>query len=287
MMLRFLAFVFCIFLVDVTSVKMAQALTLHGKLEQGGLVIGKAKPNQTLILDGITVPKDKDGTFVLGFERNASPTAMLTIVDKDGSKTTQQLAIQNRDWAIQVINGLPPAKVTPPPSVYARIKADSAAIRNIRGKISHKAFFGNGFIRPVEGIISSVFGSQRILNGKPKSPHSGQDIAAPTGTPVYAAADGIVSLAHPDMYYTGKSVMIDHGLGVQTVYVHMSRIFVGVGDHVKSGDIIGEVGATGRATGPHLHWGVSWLDRRIDPETALKVLQPAKENNFGFRKPAQ
>jgi len=287
MMLKVLAFFFCVCLVGFTNIKTARALTLHGKLEQGGLVIGKVEPDQTVILDGITVPKDKAGTFVLGFERNASPTAALTIVEKDGSKTTQQLVIQKRDWAIQEIDGLPPAKVTPPPSVYAQIKADSAAIRKVRGQISHIALFKSGFIRPVEGIVSSTFGSQRILNGQPKSPHSGQDIAAPTGTPVFAVADGVVSLAHPDMYYTGKSVMIDHGLGLQTVYVHMSRYFVGVGDQVKSGDIIGEVGATGQATGPHLHWGVSWLDRRIDPETALKVLQPAKENNFGFRKHIQ
>ncbi|WP_337996519.1 M23 family metallopeptidase [Oleispirillum naphthae] len=248
---------------------------LEGAAEQGGLVVGHAAPGERLYLDGTEVPVDAAGRFVLGFGRNAAARAELTSVAGDGGQSVVTIAVAPREWRVQRIDGLPQDKVTPPPALMARIKADAQAAENARKSRRRAADFLSGFVFPVNGVVSGVFGSQRVLNGAPKAPHSGLDIAAATGTPVVAAADGVVSLVHPDMFYTGRTVMIDHGLGLQTVYAHLSRIDVKPGQRVKRGEAIGAVGASGRATGPHLHWGASWLDRRLDP-MRLPVVLPVK-----------
>ncbi|MBC7952454.1 MAG: M23 family metallopeptidase [Rhodospirillaceae bacterium] len=247
----------------------AHALDLHGKFEQGGIVRGQAQPGASVTLDGRAVPVDAEGRFLLGFGREAEAQAAL---DVDGERRI--LDIARRDWKIQRIDGLPPAKVTPDPAELARIKAETELVAARRAVISPTALFLNGLTVPADGPISGVFGSQRILNGEPRAAHSGTDIAAPTGAPIRAVADGVVTLAHADLFFTGKTVMIDHGLGLQTVYAHMSRLDVSEGQNVRRGQVIGAVGASGRATGPHLHWGASWLDVRLDPETVLSVLAP-------------
>jgi len=247
---------------------------LEGPAEQGGLVVGHAAPGDRLYLDGTEVPADAAGRFVLGFGRNAAAKAELKSVSGDGTRSVMTIAVAPRDWPVQRIDGLPQDKVTPPPALMARIKADLQATEAARKSRRPAADFLSGFAFPVEGVVSGVFGSQRVLNGIPKAPHSGLDIAAATGTPVKSAADGVVSLVHPDMFYTGRTVMIDHGLGLQTVYAHLSRIDVKPGQRVKRGQEIGAVGASGRATGPHLHWGASWLDRRLDPVRLPAVLPP-------------
>lgn len=251
----------------IATVSTSQATELRGRLEQGGLALGQARPGADIRLDGRSVPTDSAGRFALGFGRDAPAQAVLEI---DGQR--QILAIAPRAWKIQRIDGLPPAKVTPDPSDLARIKAENQLVAARREIVTPIAQFLDGIAVPADGPVSGVFGSQRMLNGEGRAPHSGTDIAAPAGSPVRALASGTVTLAHPGMFFTGLTAMVDHGLGVQSVYAHLSRLDVVEGQHVEKGQVIGAVGASGRATGPHLHWGVSWLDVRLDPETVLVVL---------------
>jgi murein DD-endopeptidase MepM/ murein hydrolase activator NlpD len=261
-----------IFVFMLCSCALAQAQTiLQGNPEQGGLVQGKTQPGATIKLDGHSVPLDPEGRFLLGFAREAKESAELTIRLPDGKTETKQLKITPREWQIQRIDGLPEKQVTPDPKTLERIKRENQLIVAARGKSVAQSLYLSGFIKPVEGVVSGVFGSQRILNGQPRAAHSGVDIAAVTGTPVLAAADGVVILAQPDLFYTGQTIMLDHGLGLNSVYAHLSAITVKLGQKIKRGEVIGKVGATGRATGPHLHWGLAWGEIRLDPERALAV----------------
>ena len=245
----------------------AHAYELDGSFTQGGLVIGQAAPGGEVKLDGEVVKVAANGAFVLGFARDAKPSATLSVTE-NGQTQTRQFSIKKIDYKIQRIDGLPSRKVTPNPKDVARIKRDNAGIWKVRGSMSPETRFLSGFIWPVKGPISGVFGSQRILNGKPKSPHNGVDVAAPRGSIIVAPADGVVALVHQDMFYTGKTVMIDHGLGLTTVYAHMDDVSVIEGQVLAQGDTIGTVGKTGRATGPHLHWGMTWKSTHLDPSLA-------------------
>ncbi|HEY9079225.1 M23 family metallopeptidase [Magnetovibrio sp.] len=253
----------------------AQALELQGAFKQGGLVIGHTAPGAQVTLDGETVDVAADGAFVIGFGRDAKPHAVLKVVEPGGKIDEHALTIVKQDYKIQRIDGLPARKVTPKPEDVARIKADNAKIWGVRGAISPESRFLSGFRWPVTGPISGVFGSQRILNGQPKNPHNGVDVAAPEGTPIVAPADGVVALVHDDMFYTGKTVMIDHGLGLTTVYAHMDSIAVIEGQVVSQGDAIGTVGKTGRVTGAHLHWGMTWKSVHLDPMLATEPMPKA------------
>ena len=244
----------------------AHALEISGTFIQGGLVTGKVEPGTKLTLDGQPVAVAPDGSFIIGFGRKAKAKMVLRAEPPEGLPETRELAIEKRKYKIQRINGLPQRKVSPTrPEDLARIKKDQVQIAEVRKRTTLKTFFDTGFMWPVEGPISGVFGSQRILNGQPRSPHNGVDIAAPRGTPVKTMGDGVVALVNQDMFFTGKTVMIDHGLGLTSVYVHMDKITVTEGDFVTKGMQIGTVGATGRVTGPHLHWGVSWFKTHLDP----------------------
>jgi murein DD-endopeptidase MepM/ murein hydrolase activator NlpD len=189
------------------------------------------------------------------------------------------LQVAPRRWRVERVDGLAQKLVTPDPETAARIAADNKLMAAARARTETNPFFETGFIRPAEGRVSGVFGSQRILNGVPRAPHLGLDIAGPVGTPVRAAADGIVSLAKADMVLTGQSVVIEHGHGLDTVYIHMNAIRVVDGARVKQGDVIGEIGQSGRANGPHLHFGVTWFDTRLDPETVLAVMPSKSSTN--------
>ena len=247
----------------------AADLHLRGALEQGGLVEGTAAPGATVTLDGRRLAVAPDGSFVFGFGRDAKRVATLAVVWPDGRHEKQTLSIAGRKWRIQRIDGLPTREVTPSPQDMVRIKAESALLREARHRASLATWFRSGFVWPVAGRISGVYGSQRVLNGEPRQPHLGVDIAAPAGTPIIAPADGVVSLVQDDMFFTGGTVAIDHGLGVGTIYVHLSAILVKPGQRVKRGQVIGRVGKTGRATGPNLHWGLNWFDVRLDPSLAV------------------
>ena len=248
------------------------ANNLPARVSQGAMVIGNASPDSDVRVDGRKLRVDADGRFVFGVGRDEKGPVKISIQSGGQSAQTVSIAITPRDWPIQRINGVPPATVNPPPKIAERITRENKQIVAARKADNSNADFAQIFIWPVQGRISGRFGNQRIYNGTPKSPHSGMDIAAGTGTPIRAPAGGKIALAQKDFYLTGGTVMIDHGHGIGSNFLHMSRLDVKVGDVVKQGDVIGAVGSTGRSTGPHLHWGMSWFDTRIDP---LLVL-PAK-----------
>ena len=240
-----------------------------GKLTQGGTVIGRTAPGARLTLDGKSVRVASDGAFVFGFGRKAARQSLLVVRYPDGTVEEHRLRIARRKYDIQRIDGLPSKMVTPSEEDLRRIGGERALVKAARKRDIPVPFFANGFDWPVLGRISGVYGSQRILNGQPRSPHVGIDIAAPTGTLIVAPADGEVTLTHEAMYYTGKTVILDHGHGLSSYMVHMSAILVKIGDRVKKGDPIGRIGATGRVTGPHLHWGMNWAKARLDPRILL------------------
>ena len=243
----------------------SEMFALDGQLIQGGLVTGRVAPGTKVTLDGKPVRVRDDGRFLIGFGRDAKPDAELVAEGPGGARVVKKLAVKKRQYRIQRIDGLPPKMVTPPPAVLARIKAENAKIRSARLVDSDSPMFDTGFIWPVKGRVTGVYGSQRILNGEPRRPHYGVDIAAPVGTPVVATADGIVRIAARDLYYTGGTVLIDHGYGLNSVYSHLQRVTVKAGDRVGQGAVIGTLGGTGRATGPHLDWRVNLFLTRLDP----------------------
>ena len=237
---------------------------LEGNFIQGGLVKGKIDNNVSVRFKERLLRKTSKGFFVIGFGRDHPKIANLSIKINQNwiSKT---LNIKKRIYKTQMINGLEKKMVTPPKSFYDRIIKENKAIKNIRNLDSDIDFIFQEFNWPAKGIISGVFGSQRILNGKPKRPHYGIDIAAKKGTSVFAPIESIVRMAEKDLYYTGGTIMLDHGHGVTSVYSHLSLINVNVGDKVKKGQKIGEIGSTGRSTGPHLDWRINWFSQRLDP----------------------
>ena len=242
-----------------------QGPNLQGQLVQGGLVHGQVAPGAGVWLDDRPLRVGSDGRFVFGLGRDAPATAELIVALPGGGERRQLLQIAPRSYEVQRIDGLPQSMVTPSEADLAQIRADSALIREARARDTEAAGFAEQVTWPTHGRISGVYGSQRILNGEPRSPHRGVDIAAPRGTPVGAMASGVVSLAETGMYFTGGTVMVDHGHGVSSIYVHLEDVRVTVGQHLEQGQTLGTVGATGRATGPHLHWGVNWFDQAVDP----------------------
>lgn len=244
-------------------------LSWRGDFSQGGLVTGMARPGVVLKLTGREVPVANDGRFVFGFGRDDASTATFTIHQPGGPSEAIQLAIAPRTYDIQRIDGLPPAQVTPPPAVLERIKRENAMIAAVRQRNTARQDFLQGWIWPAQGPVSGVYGSQRILNGEPRTPHYGIDIAAPAGSPVIAPAGGEVVLAEKDIYFTGGTIIIDHGMGINSAFSHLQSLNVKVGQQVKQGEQIGTVGSTGRSTGPHLDWRVNWFDVRLDPQRLL------------------
>ncbi len=238
---------------------------LKGSLIPGSLITGKVAPGSKINFHKKTVRVSPDGTFILGFGRNAKLTQSIEILDPNGFTYTQNIKLKKRTYNITRIDGLPGRKVTPNPKDVKRIKANNAGIARVRQLDTKTQNFLNGFQWPILGRISGVYGSQRVLNGKPRSPHNGVDIAAPKGSTVLATATGTIALVHQDMFYSGKTVMIDHGHGLSSIYIHMSEILVKKGQLVTKGEAIGAVGMTGRATGPHLHWGISLFRTHLDP----------------------
>jgi murein DD-endopeptidase MepM/ murein hydrolase activator NlpD len=245
----------------------AHALDLDGQLVQGGLVLGTAAPGASVTLDGRAVPVAPDGRFVFGFGRDATE-AVLAVTLPDGTREERRLAIERRQFDIQRVDGVPQNTVTPDPVELARIKREAMEIRALRDVAGTGRDFVTPMIWPAHGPISGVYGSQRILNGEPRAPHMGIDIAAPAGSPIVAAAGGVVRFAG-ELFLTGNTILIDHGYGLETSYAHLSRIDVTPGQRLRQGEQIGLVGATGRVTGPHLHWGMEWFEIRLDPQLVV------------------
>ncbi|MAH02210.1 MAG: peptidase [Candidatus Pelagibacter sp.] len=257
------------FILILFYTKVASALEFQGKFIQGHFIIGKTEPNTKVLIDKKEVRITDDGYFVFGIGRDRKYDVVITL-NKNGNKQKFVKKIQKRKYNIQRIDGLEEEKVTPPEEVYERIKKENKLIAKARAIDSDLDFFRDKFIVPVEdAIITGVYGSQRILNGKPKWPHYGLDFAQDEGTLVKAMISGTVTLAESDLYYTGGTLIFDHGHGISTLYMHMHEIFVEKGQKINQGDIIGTVGSTGRATGPHLDVRLNWFGTRLDPATAI------------------
>ena len=261
-------FVVLIFLFITTS---SFAATFEGKFIQGSFILGKTEPGSQIFIDNKKVKVTSKGFFAFGLGRDRKYDVVIT-VNKDGNKQKIVKKVQKRKYNIQRIEGLEEKKVTPPEEVYERIKRENKWIGEARAINSDLTFFTKKFIIPVENaIISGVYGSQRILNGKPKWPHYGLDFAADEGTKIKAMLDGTATLVEPDLFYTGGTLIFDHGHGISTLYMHMEKILVKKGQKVKQGDIIGTVGSTGRATGAHLDVRLNWFQIRLDPATVLDI----------------
>ncbi len=245
------------------------AVEFKGNFLQGHFIIGITDPSSKIIIDKKEVRVSKDGYFVFGIDRDRKFDVTITKVF-DGKKEKFIKKVLKRKYNIQRIDGLEESKVTPPELVYKRIKKENNKIGEARAINSNLPFFKDQFIMPVKGIISGVYGSQRILNGKPKWPHYGIDIAAKQGTEIKSSGAGVVTMAEDDLYYTGGTVIMDHGHGISTIYSHLETVLVSVGDKINQADIIGTVGSTGRSTGPHLDFRVNWFQTRLDPMSVLE-----------------
>jgi murein DD-endopeptidase MepM/ murein hydrolase activator NlpD len=251
-------------------------LKLTGPLEQGSLVLGKTLAGANVTLDGQKLHVADNGNFAFGFAYDQTKPATIVATYDDGKSEAQILTPIVRHYDIQRITGLPEKFVTLPPAVLERRKTEIAMIVAARKDDSDSDWFDEPFDWPADGVLSGTFGSQRILNGEPKEPHFGVDIAAAIGTSVHAPAAARVALAQPDFYLEGGLTILDHGHGVNTCYLHQSKLLVKAGDTVTRGQEIGLVGMKGRATGPHLHWGMNWFQMRLDPSRSTRTPAPAK-----------
>ncbi|MBT3938830.1 MAG: M23 family metallopeptidase [Pelagibacterales bacterium] len=241
---------------------------IKGEIIAGGIIIVNVSPGSTVKLNDESIMISDKGVFLVGFERKPQPTQILEIYNENVLVEKITLNVKIRSYEIQRINGIKKEKVDPPQSIIDRIYMERNSVKESRKKsnLITSTYYNNGFVLPAKGPISGVYGSQRILNGKPRSPHYGIDIALPKGHEVVAPMDGIVVFSNNDLYYSGGTIIIAHGQGLTTSYLHLSEILVSVNDIVRRGELIGKVGATGRATGPHLHWGAELKGKRIDPK---------------------
>ena len=254
----------------LASREVSAATTITGEPIQGGLIFGRTAPGSEARLDGKSIMVSADGDFVLGFDRDETGQRVLKVSAPGQAEEVFTFDVKMREYQIERVDGLPPSTVKPDPVQEARIANEAAQVSAARARVDDRSDYLGGFMWPARGRISGVYGSQRILNGEPKRPHYGLDIAGPTGTPVYAPAAGIVTLAHPAMFLSGGTLVLDHGQGLSSTFLHLSELLVTSGTSVKQGDKIALMGATGRASGPHLDWRMNWLDRKVDPELLLE-----------------
>ncbi len=253
-------------LLSIASATAQTTTKLPESAQQGSLILGQTRPGSAVKLHGKPLRVSPAGRFAFGIGRDETRNARIDIAHPDGTHERVDIAVKKRDWPVERITGVPQKTVDPPPDIAARIAREQAAVAAQRKRDDDRDDVFSGFVWPVDGRISGRFGRQRIYNGTPGAPHSGTDIAVPQGTPIKAPAAGLVVFAEPDLYLTGGTVLIDHGHGVGSNFLHLSKLDVQPGQRVEQGDIIGRVGATGRATGPHLHWGLTWFEVRLDPQ---------------------
>lgn len=256
--------------VPATPVSQEDRIVFPASVSQGALVFGKVPPGSQVRYRDRALRTTGYGTVVFGVGRDETGPLKVDVTTPSGRTESVSVAVTPRDWPVERVNGVPPKTVNPPPAIAARIEREQAMVTAARVRDDERTDFALPFQWPVQGRISGRFGNARVYNGQPGAGHSGMDIAAPNGAPIKAPAGGIVTFASPDLYLTGGTVLLDHGHGVSSNFLHLSRIDVKVGDRVEPGQLIGAVGATGRATGPHLHWGMNWFDVRIDPLLVLE-----------------
>lgn len=243
-------------------------LELRGNFEQGSIIVGQTDPAATVRFGEVDLPVSPEGYFVFGLNRDFQSPAQLTLA-LGAEAETREFDVATREYNIQYVEGVPQATVTPPPEVLDRIRREGEIKRAGRAAVSDSAAFASEFIWPLTGPISGTYGSQRVYNGTPGNPHLGVDVARPAGTPIVAPAAGVVTLAEPDMYFEGGLIFLDHGHGMIDVFMHLSEVLVEVGQEVEQGEIIGLVGAGGRATGPHLDWRMYVMGERVDPSNLV------------------
>jgi len=257
---------------NMASADESLPLEIKGSLTQGALILAKSEPGVTATLNGEPLQVTEQGYIVFGFPRKAELENTL-VVSKGENTVTKELTLEPREYKIDRVDGVPQKTVTPDPEQVKRARKEAEKVWVARQKETTRTDFLTPIAKPAEGRISGVYGSQRIFNGEPRNPHYGEDIAGPTGTPVKAPWPGEVVLAEPDLFYSGGTIIIEHGYKVTTTYLHLSELHVDVGDKIEQGDSIGAIGATGRATGPHLDWRVNWGNERLDPALLPQLYQ--------------
>lgn len=246
------------------------SLEIRGARTAGALLIGKTAAGNRVFLADKELPVTNTGHVVFGFGRDAQGSHQLHVVGSNGERATVTLELAPREYQIDRVNGVPQETVTPDPEQVARSRREAQLVAAARSQFSQRMDFLLPLIKPAEGRISGVYGSQRIFNGEPRNPHYGLDIAAPTGTPVQAPWPGRVVLAENDLFFSGGTLILDHGYGITSTYIHLHKLHVQVGDEVEQGQLVAEIGATGRVTGPHLDWRINWGQERLDPALALE-----------------
>lgn len=251
-----------------TTIKIGDT-HLTGQFIQGGMIFGKTDPKARITLNGKPIRVTPTGDFVFGFGRDAEEESTVKVIYPNQEPKVRKLSIAQRDYNIQKVEGVPQKTVTPSKDALTRIRKEIALVIQARATNSDLTYFLQTFEWPLQGPLTGFYGSQRYYNGVPKRPHYGLDIAAPKGTVVVAPADGVVTLSHPDMYYSGGTIIMDHGYGISSTFIHLSEVLVKPGDKIKQGDPVGKVGAGGRATGPHLDWRINWFNVRLDPQLIM------------------
>ncbi len=251
------------------SINVSAQIQLIGKMEQGALIRALVEPGTQVYLNGKALKVTPKGAFAFGFSRKAELKQELKLIYPDGLTQIKPLSIKTKEYKIDRVNGISKKIMKPDPKAVERSRKDSKQVKAARSLFSEIEFFTQDFIWPLTGRISGVYGSQRVYNGKLGNPHFGVDVAAQTGTVIIAPADGIISLSVADMFYSGGTIILDHGYGVSSSFLHLSKLYVKQGETIKQGQAIAEVGATGRVTGPHLDWRVNWYQMRLDPVTIV------------------
>ena len=269
------------FLTAKESTQKSPSVELRGELQQGNLVRGKVPVGTQVLLNNKSVRVDDNGDFAIGFDRNAVSPQSIEFIYANGSREAKTLQIKPKEYRIQNVKGISKQIMQPSAAHIARAKKDGAEVWQARNTNSNLNAFASHFIWPLTGRISGVYGSQRIYNDVPSRPHYGVDVAAPTGTEVVAPADGVITLSVPDMFYSGGTLIIDHGYGVSSSFLHLSQLLVSKGDKVKQGQVVAKVGTTGRSTGPHLDWRINWYQMRLDPTSVVPSMESvlAAESN--------
>lgn len=251
------------------------ALELRGEWQQGGVIIGKVPVGISVEYAGKKLQLSSTGEFVIGLGRDAKPQATIVLINASGVRTEQHFVVKQRKYNIQKVTGVPQQTVEPDAAQVERAKREAQMAADARKGDLSLEFFAQRFQWPLIGPITGVYGSQRVYNGVPNSPHYGVDVAKPVGTLVVAPAGGVVTLVHPDMFFSGGTLIVDHGHGLSSTFIHLSEILVKKGDQITQGQAIAKVGKTGRATGAHLDWRMNWFEERVDPQLLVGPM-PAK-----------
>jgi len=252
---------------------------LNGALTSGGLIIAEISHAVRVELNGQALPMTPDNRVVFGFGRDQHGPQTLSLFDNAGREFKRTIEVAPRTYKIDRVDGVPQRTVTPDPEQQERARREAALVWNARNDaVTERLDFLQAAIMPAQGRISGVYGSQRIFNGTPRNPHFGLDVAAPKGSPVIAPWSGKVIVAENDLFYSGGTLIIDHGYGVTSTYIHLNKLHVAVGDEVKQGQRIADIGATGRVTGPHLDWRINWRHQRLDPALVIEYFSESATN---------